>query len=180
MGIRVETMKSHTLAEPLRVETMKKVEAKKRPILCGFQETVDMFTLTNGLETVVQLSKGDINQDSSERNSVAKNSHTGMISSYSKGNRDPETTNVKIEFSLENLDLSELRGKATYEQIKDYVREQTGFRVSTLYISQVKRKCGLEVGESYNKPKSEDARQPQCTPEKEEAIMQALRHFGMI
>ncbi len=69
---------------------------------------------------------------------------------------------------------------ATYEQIKDYVREQTGFRVSTLYISQVKRKCGLEVGESYNKSKSEDAKQPQCTPEKEAAIMQALRHYGMI
>lgn len=76
--------------------------------------------------------------------------------------------------------MSELRGKATYGQIKDYVREQTGFRVSTLYISQVKRKCGLKVGESYNKPKSEDARQPQCTPHKEEAIMQALRHFGMV
>lgn len=81
---------------------------------------------------------------------------------------------------MENLDLSELRGKATYEQIKDYVREQTGFRVSTLYISQVKRKRGLEVGESYNKPKSEDVRQPQCTPEKEEAVMQALRHYGII
>ena len=81
---------------------------------------------------------------------------------------------------MENLDLSELRGTATYEQIKDYVREHTGFRVSTLYISQVKRKCGLEVGESYNKPMSEDARQPQCTPEKEEAIMQALRHYGVI
>ncbi len=104
----------------------------------------------------------------------------GMISGYCKGNKVPEITNVKIDFSLENLDLSELRGKATYEQIKDYVREQTGFRVSTLYISQVKRKYGLEVGESYNKPKSEDARQPQCTPEKEEAIMQALRHYGVI
>ena len=69
---------------------------------------------------------------------------------------------------------------ATYEQIKDYVREQTGFRVSTLYISQGKRKCGLEVGESYNKPKSDGARQPQCTPEKEEAIMQALKHYGII
>ena len=88
--------------------------------------------------------------------------------------------NVKVNFSLEDLDVSELRGKATYEQIKDYVREQTGFRVSTLYISQVKRKCGLEVGESYNKPKSEDAKQPQCTPEKEAAIMQAIRHYGTI
>ena len=67
-----------------------------------------------------------------------------IISGYRKGNKAPETTNVKIDFSLENLDLSELKGKATYEQIKDYVR------------------------------------QPQCTPEKEEAIMQALRHYGMI
>ena len=62
----------------------------------------------------------------------------------------------------------------------DAVKEQTGFRVSTLYISQVKRKCCLEVGESYNKPKSEDAKQPKCTQEKEEAVMQALRHYGMI
>ena len=132
------------------------------------------------VETVVQLSKGDIDRDSSERKSIAKTDDIGMISGYNKGNKAPETTNVKIDFSLENLDLSELRGKATYEQIKDYVREQTGFRVSTLCISQVKRKCGLEVGESYNKPKSEDAKQPQCTPEKEAAIMQALRHYGMI
>ncbi len=76
--------------------------------------------------------------------------------------------------------MPELRGKATYEQIKDYAREQTGFRVSALYISQAKRKCGLEVGESCNKSKSKEARQPQCTPEKEEAIMQALKHYGII
>ena len=138
-----------------------------------------MFTEPN-VETVVQLSKGDINKGSSGRSDAVKAGDMGMISGYSKGKKVPETTNVKIEFSLENLDMSELRGKATYEQIKDYVREQTGFRVSSLYISQVKRKCGLGVGESYNKPKSEDARQPQCTPEKEEAIMQALRHFGVI
>lgn len=132
------------------------------------------------METVVQLSKGDIDRGCLERKSVVKAGDTGVMSGYSKGNKVPETTNVKIDFSLENLDLSELKGKATYEQIKDYVREQTGFRVSSLYISQVKRKCGLEVGESYNKPKSDDARQPQCTPEKEEAIMQALSHFGVI
>ena len=134
----------------------------------------------NDVETVVQLSKGNINRDRSERKSAVKAGDIGIISGYSKGNKVPEITNVKIDFSLENLDLSELRGKATYEQIKDYVRGQTGFRVSTLYISQVKRKCGLVVGESYNKPKSEDARQPQCTPEKEEAIMQALRYYGVI
>jgi len=147
----------------------------------GKGETVDIHSeVPRHVETVVLLSKGDVDRGSSESKSAAKAGNTGMISGYSKGNKAPETTNVKIDFSLENLDLSELRGKATYEQIKDYVREQTGFRVSSLYISQVKRKCGLEVGEGYNKPKSEDARQPQCTPEKEEAIMQALRHFGMI
>ena len=69
---------------------------------------------------MVQLSRGDINKDSPERNSVAKNSHTGTISGYSKGNKAPETTNVKIDFSWENLKLSELRGKAAHEQIKDY------------------------------------------------------------
>ena len=103
-----------------------------------------------------------------------------MISGYSKGNKAPETTNVKIDFSWENLDLSELRGKEAHEQIKDYERGQTGFRVSTLHISQVKRKCGLEDGESGSKPKSEDARQSPCMPEKEEAIMQELRHYGVI
>ena len=136
--------------------------------------------VTTHIETVCLLSKGDIDKGSSGRSDAIKVGDFGVISGYSKGNKAPETTNVKIDFSLENLDLSELRGKATYEQIKDYVREQTGFRVSALYISQVKRKCGLEVGESYNKPKSEDSKQLQCTPEKEEAIMQALRHYGVI
>ncbi|MBQ6090368.1 MAG: hypothetical protein IJL07_03770 [Lachnospiraceae bacterium] len=74
------------------------------------------------VETVVQLSKGDVDRDSSERKSIAKTDDIGMISGYNKGNKAPETTNVKIDFSLENLDLSELRGKATYEQIKDYAK----------------------------------------------------------
>ena len=138
-----------------------------------------MPTLQN-VETVVQLSKGDIDKRNSVRKGATNAGNPRIVNGYSRENTISETTDVKIDFSLENLDLSELKGKATYEQIKDYVREQTGFKVSTLFISQVKRKCGLEVGESYNKPKSEDARQPQCTPEKEEAIMQALRHYGMI
>ena len=78
------------------------------------------------------------------------------------------------------MDTASFRGKATYEQIKDYVLQQTGMKVSSLYISQVKQKCGLEVGDSYNKPKSENAKVPQCPPEKEKAIMDALKHFGMI
>ena len=91
-----------------------------------------------------------------------------------------DSRKVKVDFSLENMDLSEFKGKATYEQIKAYVLEQTGLKVSSLYIAQIKKKCGLDVGENFNLPKSENARQPQCTPEKEEAIMQAFKHFGMI
>ena len=86
---------------------------------------------------------------------------------------------IDIDVDVEEM-LQEKRGQATYAQIKDYVLEQNGLKVSTLYISQVKRKCGLDVSDSYNKPKSEDAIVPQCPPEKEEAIMNALRHFGMI
>ena len=72
------------------------------------------------------------------------------------------------------------RRQATYEQIKAYVLEQTGLKVSSLYIAQIKKKCGLDVGENFNPAKSENVRQPQCTSEKEDAIMQAFRHFGII
>lgn len=91
-----------------------------------------------------------------------------------------DTRKVKVDFSLEDMDLSEFTGKATYGQIKTYVLEQTGLKVSSLYIAQIKKKCGLHVGENFNLPKSDNARQPQCTPEKEDAIMQAFRHFGII
>jgi len=86
---------------------------------------------------------------------------------------------IDIDVDVEEM-LQEKRGQATYPQIKEYVLEQTGLKVSSLYISQIKRKCGLDVGDSYNKPKSEDAHVPQCPPEKEKAIMDALKHFGMI
>lgn len=112
---------------------------------------VDMFPQTANVETVVLLSKGMV-----------------------------DNRKVKVDFSLEDMDLSEFKGKATYEQIKAYVLEQTGLKVSNLYIAQIKKKCGLDVGENFNMPKSENAKQPKCTPEKEEAIMQAFKHFGII
>lgn len=112
---------------------------------------VDMFPQTANVETVVLLSKGMV-----------------------------DNRKVKVDFSLEDMDLSEFKGKATYEQIKAYVLEQTGLKVSNLYIAQIKKKCGLDVGENFNLPKSENAKQPKCTPEKEEAIMQAFKHFGII
>lgn len=87
---------------------------------------------------------------------------------------------IEVEIELGEMDLTSAESKATYAEIKDYVLKEQGLKVSNLYISQVKRKCGIEVGENYNLPKSEDSRQPQCPEEKEKAIKDALDHFGMI
>ena len=112
---------------------------------------VDQFPWTTGIETVVLLSKGEV-----------------------------DSKKIRVEFSLEDMDMSEFQDGATYTQIKDYVLEHSGLKVSNLYISQIKRKCGIEVGKNYNLPKSEDSRQPQCPPEKEKAIREAFKYFGMI
>ena len=87
---------------------------------------------------------------------------------------------IEIEVKMDELDLTSAESKATYDEIKAYVLEKHGLKVSSLYISQVKRKCGLDVGQNYNLSKKEDAKVPQCPPEKEAAIMDALRHFQMI
>mgnify|MGYP002540902321 FL=1 len=112
---------------------------------------VDMFPRTAHVETVVLLSKGEV-----------------------------DSKKIRVEFSLEDMDMSEFQDGATYPQIKEYVLEHTGLKVSNLYISQIKRKCGIEVGKNYNLPKSEDSRQPQCPPEKEKAIREAFKYYGMI
>mgnify|MGYP003183035664 CR=1 FL=1 len=87
---------------------------------------------------------------------------------------------IEIEVKMDELDLTAAESKATYEEIREYVLEHTGLKVSHLYIAQVKQKYGIIERENYNKPKSENAKQPQCPPEKEKAITEALRHFGMI
>ena len=87
---------------------------------------------------------------------------------------------IEVEIELDELDLTSAESKATYKEIQEYVLKEHGLKVSNLYISQVKRKCGIEVGENYNLPKSEDSRQPQCPEEKEKAIRDALEHFGII
>ncbi|WP_419014100.1 class I SAM-dependent RNA methyltransferase, partial [Gallintestinimicrobium sp.] len=111
---------------------------------------VDMFPHSGHVESVVLLSKGEI-----------------------------DSKKVRVEFSLEDMDMSGFQKGATYEQIKAYVLEKFGLKVSSLYISQIKRKCGLDVGQNYNLSKKEDAKVPQCPPEKEAAIMEALKHFQM-
>ena len=87
---------------------------------------------------------------------------------------------IEVELELDGLDLTSAESKATYAEIRDYVLKEHGLKVSNLYISQMKRKCGIGVGENYNLHKSEDNRQPQCSVEKEKAIREALKHFGMV
>ena len=120
----------------------------------------------------------EYNENSGKCISITLSTHVETVVLLSKGMVD--SRKVKVDFSLEDMDLSEFKGKATYEQIKTYVLEQTGLKVSSLYIAQIKKKCGLDVGENFNLPKSENARQPQCTQQKEEAIMQAFKHFGIV
>ena len=91
-----------------------------------------------------------------------------------------QSKKIRVDFSLEDMDMSGFRKGATYQEIKDYVKEQTGLSVSNLYIAQVKRKCGLDVGQNYNLAKKENAKVPQCPSEKEEAIRAALEYFQMI
>ena len=111
---------------------------------------VDQFGMTVHVETVVLLSQ-----------------------------QKPDDT-IEIDLDLDELDATSAELKATYQEIKDYVLKESGLKVSSLYISQVKRKCGIEVGENYNLPKSENARFPQCPKEKEDAIKAALKYFAMI
>ena len=87
---------------------------------------------------------------------------------------------ITVDLKIDELDVTAAETKATYDEIQAYVKKHTGLNVSNLYIAQVKQKCGIKERENYNKPKSENSRQPKCPPEKERAITEALKHFGMI
>src|SRR5699024_7455059 len=124
----------------------------KFPVFYNGQEIDEMsWDKESTVETVVLLFKGEI-----------------------------DSKKVRVELSLGDMDMSELQNDATYGQIKERVLEQTGLKVSSLYIAQIKQKYGIIERENYNKPKSENARQPKCPPEKEAAITEALRYFQMI
>ena len=110
----------------------------------------DMFPNTSHVETVCLLSKLNTKQ------------------------------HIEVEIKMDELDMTAAESKATYDEIKEYVLEKHELKVSSLYISQVKRKCGLDVGQNYNLSKKEDAKVPQCPPEKEAAIMEALKYFNTL
>ena len=111
---------------------------------------VDMFPWSANIETVCLLSKLNVKH------------------------------HIEVEITMDELDLTAAESKATYDEIKAYVLEKFGFKVSQLYIAQIKRKCGIIERKNYNQSKKEDAKVPKCPPEKEAAIMDALKHFQMI
>ena len=106
--------------------------------------------------------------------------HTVHVETVVQLVRKTPDTYIDITVDMDEIDITSSEAKATYEEIKDYVFERFGLKVSALNIAQVKTKCGIIERENYNKPKSENAKQPQCTKDKEETIMNALRHFKMI
>ena len=110
----------------------------------------DMFPQTEHVETVVLLSK------------LKTKKH------------------IDIELHTDELDLTSSESKATYQEIKQYVLDKYGFKVSTLNIAQTKQKCGIKERDNYNKPKMENSKQPNCPKEKEDAIKDAFRYFQMI
>ena len=156
-GVCLETMLKMQPERIVYVSCDSATLARDLKVLCegGYElckvRAVDQFGNTTHVETVVLLSKGEV-----------------------------DSKKIRVEFSLEDMDMSEFQDGATYPQIKEYVLEHTGLKVSNLYISQIKRKCGIGVGKNYNLPKSEDSRQPQCPQEKEKAIREAFKYFGMI
>ena len=113
--------------------------------------------------------KSDINLEQS--------SHVETVVLLSR--KTPDDT-IEVDLDLDELDITAAESKATYQEIKDYVLKEFGLKVSTLYISQIKRKCGIDVGEHYNISQKENQKVPQCPKEKEDAIRAALEHFAMI
>ena len=111
---------------------------------------VDLFPRTTHVETVCLLSKLNAKQ------------------------------HIEVEIKMDELDLTSVESKATYDEIKAYILQKHGLKVSSLYIAQVKQKCGIIERVNYNKPKSKDTRQPQCPLEKEIAIIDAFRYFKML
>ena len=158
-GLGLEVIEAIAQMEPARIvyvscdpATLARDVARLLPHGYRLEQTraVDMFPRCAHVETVVLLSKLNTKQ------------------------------HIEVELNLDELDLTATESKATYEEIKAYVLEHTGLKVSHLYIAQVKQKYGIIERENYNKPKSESSRQPKCPPEKEAAIAEALKHFGMI
>lgn len=122
----------------------------------------------------------EYNENSGKCISITLSTHVETVVLLSQLRQKPDDY-IDVDIDVAELEGTSAETKATYEKIKKYVAEHNdGMKVSNLYIAQVKRKCGIELAENFNLPKSEDARQPRCPKEKEEAIVEALKAFQMI
>ena len=156
-------------------------EAEQKEFMKAFIERIEMFPekRKDGSWIKKIVFNFPVPVDGEEVKELPLETETTVETVVLLSQQKPDDT-IEIDLDLDELDATSAELKATYQEIKDYVLKEFGLKVSSLYISQVKRKCGIEVGENYNLPKSENARVPQCPKEKEDAIKAALKYFAMI
>ena len=156
-------------------------EAEQKEFMKAFIERIEMFPekRKDGSWIKKIVFNFPVPIDGEEVKELPLETETTVETVVLLSQQKPDDT-IEIDLDLDELDATSAELKATYQEIKDYVLKESGLKVSSLYISQVKRKCGIEVGENYNLPKSENARVPQCPKEKEDAIKAALKYFAMI
>ena len=173
-------------------------DAEKKQFMQAFIERIDIFPerredgnwiqnikfqfpvpiIKEGKE-VAQIKGISLDKEKSDEHMISLEKLSTLETVVLLSQQKPDDT-IEIDLDLDELDATTAETKATYEEIKAYVWDKHHLKVSSLYISQVKRKCGLEVGQNYNLSKSENPKVPKCPPEKEAAIMDALKHFQMI
>ena len=156
-------------------------EAEQKEFMKAFIERIEMFPekRKDGSWIKKIVFNFPVPVDGEEVKELPLETETTVETVVLLSQQKPDDT-IEIDLDLDELDATSAELKATYQEIKDYVLKEFGLKVSSLYISQAKRKCGIEVGENYNLPKSENARVPQCPKEKEDAIKAALKYFAMI
>ena len=156
-------------------------EAEQKEFMKAFIELIEMFPekRKDGSWIKKIVFNFPVPVDGEEVKELPLETETTVETVVLLSQQKPDDT-IEIDLDLDELDATSAETKATYQEIKDYVLKEFGLKVSNLYISQIKRKCGIEVGENYNLPKTENPKVPQCPKEKEDAIKAALKYFAMI
>ena len=156
-------------------------EAEQKEFMKAFIERIEMFPekRKDGSWIKKIVFNFPVPVDGEEVKELPLETETTVETVVLLSQQKPDDT-IEIDLDLDELDATSAETKATYQEIKDYVLKEFGLKVSNLYISQIKRKCGIEVGENYNLPKTENPKVPQCPKEKEDAIKAALKYFAMI
>ena len=156
-------------------------EAEQKEFMKAFIERIEMFPekRKDGSWIKKIVFNFPVPVDGEEVKELPLETETTVETVVLLSRKTPDDT-IEVDLDLDELDITAAESKATYQEIKDYVLKEFGLKVSTLYISQIKRKCGIDVGEHYNISQKENQKVPQCPKEKEDAIRAALEHFAMI